>query len=262
MAAGHLNIIFHGLFAFVRTDECIEVLAPHLANHDYRAGTLQQEIPLTGGHSYCLEGVLRTTKNVRFPADNMAVLEDFQVINRGGNALHCSIYLPFPLRIGTLRPVPLRGVEFFQGADASRITAKELPLLHVLTYNFEDHERVGLGGIQWTGQLDPGRGTMNLHVFAEPAPPAPAPGQPPALQPAGGPADDHALTSFRSLVRLFPGMDLRLVHRGWVRPDTTAVLGIDSDADQRSLFEREHHGALPPAANQFVNCFSLAVDNS
>jgi hypothetical protein len=256
LAPGHLNVIFHGLFAFVYTDECIEVLIPKFQQQKVCAETPTVGYSLTQGNTYTLTGVSLARSAVRFPRDETAVLENFRVINRGANALFCSIYLPRPPRISTLRKVRTN-TNFFQGATAAKIVTKTLPLIHVLTYDFTDDASVRLEDFEVGGHgALSQRRTLNLHVFSE-------------TTSSAGPAAHHipeTFHTFRSLVRLFPGVDLALIHDDWISPEVTDLpLGIDADPDQRSLEERRRGGAAPltnPANNPFPIGYSLVVDNT
>src|SRR5436305_14965226 len=52
-----LNIIFHGLFSYIIWSDHLEVLAPQVDEHVYKAGTWGQEMRLKESVMYRLTGV-------------------------------------------------------------------------------------------------------------------------------------------------------------------------------------------------------------
>lgn len=244
MAAGQLNVVFHGQFAFVFTSECVEVLIPVTHGNVYRAGRRGPAVAnLVGGRSYCLTGVAPASSEARLARDETAVLDGFYVINRASNALHCSLYLPLPWKMKALRCVPGGASDFFLGETARKIAAKRLALVNVFTYEYRSHADVHLGDLTWTPDANR---TNNLHVVSDAPENAP-------------PTAHHVKSAFIHLTRLFPGMRLELANEGWVAPGESGVDGINNDEDQRSLWE------LPAAAGHLPeapHCISIFVDNT
>jgi len=240
MAAGKLNVIFHGQFAFVFTSECVEALIPVTTHGNVcRAGPRGPTGNLAANRSYCLTGV--DGGEARLARDETAVLEGFRVIDRASNALHCSLYLPLPWKMKALRCLQGRASYYFQGETARNITAERLALVNVFTYEYLNHAEVRLENL-WTAAA--GR-TNNLHVVSD-APQNPAP------------VAGHAQDSFRDLTRLFPGMRLQLARENWEPPGASGVDGMDDDFDQRSLWELP---AAPGHLPEAPHCISIFVDN-
>ncbi len=242
MAGGHLNVIFHGVFAFVLTEECIEVLVPVFDKQQVCAESGKIKTGLKPNHTYYLSGVCRDKPVKRFSSAETLVLENFRVINRGSNSLFGSIFLPFPSHVYTLRDVPIKDVDFFRGSAARKISAATCPLVHVLTYALENSSKAELGNIS----LAPAQ--VNLHISSEPnfldlAAPGP-------------------LECFDSLTRLFPGLDLKMAERATApspvtRKNQERVLDDLLGIEQLSYQERQLRGKAP-----FPAYFSVVIDNT
>ncbi len=238
MSAGHLNLIFHGSFAFVGTDECVEVLIPVLSSGTACVENSSQSpvsMNFASGSAYSLTGVDRTIRGPRFSAKDTPVLSGLRVINRGHNALLCSLYLPFPEHVWALRKVPVKNGSFFQGTTAAQIAAESLALVHVFTFRFSDDAGVRLGtvGLAGLGSTQ----TANLHVFSGHS---------------SSPLDD-----FSKLTNLFPGVDLRLIHHDDEPPQHKDLPRGVLQSDQYDWAERNAKAAQPHSKS-----FSLFVDNA
>jgi hypothetical protein len=265
MAGGNLNVIFHGLFAFVVHEDCLEVLMPAMTKeraagqevpdewHQYHAGAEPPGAPLTlaAGMSYQLQGVSGSDTITRFPPDVFPVVQRYGTIDRTSEHLRGSIYMPFPNNITGLRRIPLGANRYFEGRAASRITTTCLPLVYVLRYAFANPADIFLD--KW--KVPAASGNRNLHIFAEPADQTGLP-------------QNHVPEAFRHLVRMFPGLDLGLIMHGWAPPDNpSGVCGINGDGHQRSLIELGPNGlgamAAPPDLTRDTRiCISLVVDNA
>jgi hypothetical protein len=256
MAGGNLNVVFHGLFAFVVHEDCLEVLipqAPALPAHQYNATTTPgvPGLTLEPGASYQLCGITGSEDVTRFPGERFPVVERYRVIDRTAARLHGSIYMPFPNRIRGLRQIPVGEINYFQGRASSKITTKFLPLVYVLRYEFANPADIRLDAYA----VPAAAGNVNLHVYAEPgALPVPA---------------NYATTAFSRLVRLFPGLDLELVNSGWEYTERLPQgTGVNQDRDQRSLIELAEEGDLraperiPDNRPTTPICISLVVDNT
>ena len=239
MATGHLNLIFHGSFAFVYMRECIEVLIPDLITKPIAMGDPtdpNQAHALDQRHTYCLEKVNRPLRELSIPEQGAPVLSDFRVINRGTNALFCSLYLPFPEQWFTLRAVCNKKRDLFGGHAAGQIVAESVALVHALTYKHSEKEDLFLGDIEIDGP--PKDHTRNFHLFSE------------GLTPA---------RAFERLTRLFPGMDLKLESDEVdASPQRTELSrGLD-EKDQLSLYENHNN----QAHHSNPKHLSILVDNT
>lgn len=156
-----LNVLFHGLFAFVTWDKYIEVLVPDVPDHVYLAGAWKEERVLETDRTYRLSGVKsRPLSMMTFNPENNAV------VHNAGQVDHrlekCRLLLPVPDRVWALRCMLKNGPEEF--FSCNEIQAKKLPLVTALTYN-------GLEGTPSLGALWKAGASSrpaNLHVWAEP----------------------------------------------------------------------------------------------
>jgi len=255
MAKGELNVIFHGQFAFVFTNECVEVLVPvtpapgTLGSNECRAGSRGGPIGLTRGYSYCLTGVTPSKCAPRFWKEDLPVLEVFRVINRAANALFCALYLPLPAKMAAQRCIPGGAGYFFLGPTARNIVSKRIALVNTFTFEYPNHAQVHLGDLNWTP--DPGNAVnKNLHVFSS--------GQQDTDPQAG-----HAKEAFKCLVRLFPAMQLELVNEPSSGTSDIQNANNQVDDDLRSLAElRPDAGGLRAQVGETPHCVSLFVDNT
>ena len=245
MAGGHINLIFHGVFAFVFTDECIEVLVPVFQGQTLLIGS--QNCAGTKGQSYYLSGVCRDKPLKRFQWKDTPIIDNTRVINRGGNALLCSFYLPFPTQLYTLRKLNIKDRDVFQGSSASKIRAETWPLVHVFRFPLGDSSKLALGGVP----IPPG--TKHLHISSEP------------------PFDKHLPMSttpkpedcFDRLIELFPGLNLRLT-------DPENAPGPDNLSNQSDIpaelqdeqFSTEEKNAWLNSSWPLPSYLSLVIDNT
>ncbi len=260
---GELNVIFHGVFAFVFTDKCVEVLIPRTPQdqpqnqaqnqpqnppptdlNTVQAGTRDNPSELKMQYSYCLTGLSKATSAARLLRDDTVVLEKFRVINRADNALHCSLYLPRPSKIEAQRSVRGGAEYYFQGSTATEITAKKIALVNSFSYEYPNCDKVRLGD-EWihTWRPDPHHAiNKNLHVFSE----------------TRRGVVPNTKRSFECLMRLFPEMRLELVQEA-----ESGVADIPNLDDQRSYreLERNDDGNLH-ADHPRPQGISIFVDNT
>ena len=124
MSDGQLHVWLHGMWAIVSTSECIELLAPEVLGDDYSVDVTPappNAIPqLVANSSYFLTGVTREPVAARFPRKEALVIDDLRVINRAGNVVRCSVYLPHPRAVEAVRKVNVQPERFFLGAYGKR----------------------------------------------------------------------------------------------------------------------------------------------
>jgi len=257
MPSQKLNVVFHGMFAFITWPDGIEVLAPNEEDHVYKAGAWGRERRLCEGCVYTLTGVVPHSNRPELnPSENL-VVRNLRQINRDPEVLFCSMRLPFPESLEGLRRVQLHDDRpIFGGAAADQIVASSLPLVPVLTYAVDDLARVAFDPLpMWVAE--PGaNGIANLHVWAE--------------------SDcfftederDHPIRGFEQLIRLFPGLDLQLLYSTGAARDAEVPVPGMQDWEQATLRERSRllYG-IPQDPNggrgaEVTNCLALNVDNS
>jgi hypothetical protein len=254
--AQRLNLVFHGMFAFVFWRDRLEVLAPQEDDHVYKAGAWGRERRLREGHTYALRGVQPGASPPPIDASGNLIVSRFTTIERDPDVLCCSIQLALPDSMSGLRRVKLHPTQrLFAGAAIGDATPTSVPLIQVLTFNVEDFSGVSLDPLTtWTPK--PGRlGSVNLHIWAE------------SDSFFTEEEKDHPIRGFEQLIRLFPGLDLQLLYSTGVPMDPAVdVPGLEV-WEQATLRERskllfgvpedpDERGA------EVTNCLSLIVDNS
>ncbi|HLW79724.1 MAG TPA: hypothetical protein VKU44_09010 [Terriglobia bacterium] len=185
---GQLNVLFHGLFAFVTWDNYIEVLVPDVPNHVFLAGAWKEEQELRADHTYRLLGVeSRPLAMMTFDPETSAVVHNAGQIDH--RIERCRLLLPIPDRVWALRCMLKNDPgEFF---SCNEIRAKKLPIVTALTYDRVE-ATPSLGSLWKPGAASK---ATNLHVWAEP----------------NHPVDDtHAYQALKRFKALFPDQCLDL----------------------------------------------------
>jgi hypothetical protein len=224
-----LNIVFHGLFSYVIWSDHVEVLAPQVDEHVYKAGTWGKELRLKESATYQLSGVHAETVPPKVDFRNNLVLENVSNIDRGPDKLFFSFNLPLPKEILGLRLAhPDAKRPAFSGTAISNGALEGLPLVQVLVYEVDNLDALSLGAnFHWIPEII-GNNAVNLHVWAEPE-----------IEMAGDGQSTHASQAFSHLMALFPGVDLHLVFSTAAPPDkNTAVRGLNG-WEENALVERQ-----------------------
>jgi hypothetical protein len=172
---GTLNVVFHGMWAFVPRPYGVEVVAPKVLGHTYRAGTWCAEQDLSFGECYYLEGVRPNESNVEVSGSSNIILpgplaDDYQ------SGIFCTWVLPRPWAFHSVRRMPI-GPQWFRGPEQSRRYVdylRELALVQVLCYPFDEPNSISIrqlsrcgAELPWDKLFDKETRTVNLHVFAE-----------------------------------------------------------------------------------------------
>ena len=164
-----LNVIFHGLFAFVlwKKQNYIQVLAPIVGDHVYKAGGRGTHLqPLAAGQTYTLTGVKDGGMNPGFDPDMNSVFNNHAQID--ARAVYCSFLINIPNGIYALRCLPkMPGEEFYTSSPEPLHKPGQLPLVHVLTYSPDSIQPLNLSPLKKL-QMYVAGDTANLHVRAEP----------------------------------------------------------------------------------------------
>ncbi len=240
-----LNVVLHGLFGYVirpthistDPDIAIEILVPQMDEHVYLAGTWLQELRLGEGRTYQLRGATANGSMPELKTSENPVVQyyNFKDINRSPQSLYCSLELPFPKCIVSIRRAPVpKARQVFSGNDSGEINRelKGLATVQVFVYKYESIDKLKLTAnlesdvkrFDWQPKLNES-GTVNLHVFAE---------APFDLKHMG----DHAVEGMKALADLFPLLDLQLDDRDLETQITRDLpLGV-SELEEHSLSER------------------------
>ena len=250
-----LNVIFHGLFAYVLDDLHVNVIAPNIREHHYLAGEWMQETRLEAGISYALHGVSGAFTMPQPDRGLNAVVPGFTKIDRAPDKVFCSFCLPFPCYLYHLRVVPApdpTNPAFFSGSDAPNPAPGSLAMIQVFNYTFKDASRVRLyPSVPWvpTTQRFSSASYTNLHIWAEPI---------------CNMDINHVIPAFETLASVFSGLDLHVDQGAKSKPDSdpTAAPGV-SGYETKTLGERcpmartsRDSGATDPR-----NCHGLFVNN-
>lgn len=250
-----LNVVFHGLFAYIINHDHIEVLAPQVDEHAYKAGTWGKEFRLKETAVYQLQGIHAEKNAPPLDVRNNLVLKNITTIDRSPAKLFCSFILPLPKQIVGLRMVqsaPQRPI--FLGSAAAQLKTTAVPLIQTFIYQIDDVRRLRLNDSGWQPEII-NQQVVNLHIWAEPD-----------VEMAEL-STTHAVQGFSQLLALFPGVDLQLAFSTGAAPDTkTQVLSLNG-WEERTLIER-YQLLFPPAPKrkkkgaEIANCIGLVVMNN
>jgi len=228
-----LNVVFHGLFAFVlwNNSKYIQAIAPIVSNHSYLVGgqALASLQPLGQGQRYTLNGVTAGNMSTGFDPSKNSVFGNIHQIDFRQS--HCEILLPFPDTVSLLRVVPMQsGCDFYKTAPTLTQKPTSLPLIHVFSYTLGTTSKPTLNPLTALN-MDTTASFYNLHLRAEPK-----------VDMAGGPV------GFASLDLLFPELQAQLnscYDSYYASPDTSFPPGL-SAMDECTLEELISNQCPPP----------------
>jgi hypothetical protein len=258
-----LNVVFHGLFAFVVMSNLkyILAIAPTVSNHSYLAGgkDLSSLQPLTQGQNYTLNGVTPGAFSNGFDASQNSVFINIQKSDLTKS--YCQILLPFPDGVSQLRVVPMQSAcgDFYLKAPKLKQKPTSLPLIHAFSYTLAGSNKPTIDSLPGL-TLDQTSLSYNLHLRAEPP-----------VEMANGPV------GFASLNSLFPELQAQLnpcYDSYYAPPDVSFPNGL-SDVDECTLEELKF-GFCPapplsetkkaksplihyPFDGKLVNCHSVVI---
>jgi hypothetical protein len=232
-------------------DHSVELLVPQMDDHIFMAGEWRQERRLKQSVTYMLEGVESADKmpgNLQMPA-----LRNYPIVDRSPGNLFCSIHLPFPAEIRGCRLFTIGKSLTFSGADKRQITETEFATIHVFRYAFKDYSSLSLGPeLSWPVDSAPQQPfDVNLHLFAEPQ----------TLEILNGMHDgiSHVEEAFQDLVRLLPGMDLKISGQGI--PEKAGLLTDIGLPTYQQITFAERSAPCESIQGENANCIALHVDN-
>ena len=158
-----MNVILHGLFTYLDRDTGLEILIPDMGtSHVYRAGEFLGETTLPQ-YPLRLQNVRGGSRHFD-PRVNL-VTNGVQPVRQP--RIFSSLQFPTPVEIFSLRPLDLSDV---LQDPAQALSSKTVSIVQVLTYRFDDFDRIKLGNDPI--EVDPlqapdGSFFVNLHVWAE-----------------------------------------------------------------------------------------------
>ena len=141
-ASPSLNLVFHGLWAFICWPDFIQAVAPCRKEHSYTAGKrvyvmTGDDVELKQGMSYMLQGAgdgsQRTPLLTPFDSNCSAIFEGKKDMDL--RHAYCSVLLPLPDGVYTPWTVTQTpGKPFYVGISTPIQQPSALPVSHVLTY--------------------------------------------------------------------------------------------------------------------------------
>jgi len=247
-----LNVLLHGLFAIVISDDGAEILMPQVDDHVYKAGTWGKEMRLKEGAVYDLTGVTGTNAPA-LDKSHLMLLQGYRTIHRDPSKLFATIRVPLPSEIHPLRLVtPAAANPLLGGTSASQIRASQFPLVIAFVYRNPAFGQLALGTHPWKPEIS--GDVVNLHVWAEPDAP---------LEQNMA----HSTEAFQHLVQLFGGLQLYInaTNNDTVPLDrNTHITGVQP-WEETAMVERNlllYPRPSPTRGAHLTNCVGLVVNNS
>lgn len=276
----NVNLVFHGVFAFVLNPDTIDVVFPYFSPHEYLFGCWGDLEPLGKGdlHVVGLQGISHCRPYPDFSPDQSATVANFN--ETCDDNLFCTVKLKhYPSSVHLFRPYakPLdkNGVVIsrfpFSGVHGQGLNPSALAGPIVFCYQATCLEDVQIvyrkKPLKFNRNPESDSETMNLHFFAEGEKDLPQEGdldRPPQVS-------VHYQNAWTRLVSTIASLDIRLgqlwpfvLGHTQPLPPKTGVPGLPPEqlADLDEIFNAVHH----PGPNTFggdTDCDKahLVVDN-
>lgn len=175
----NVNLVFHGVFAFVLGKKRIDVLFPYFSSHDYLFGCWKDFEPLPKGHvgARGLEGINHCQPDPDFDATQLPTVAA-GLTKICPNNLFCGLRLhEYPSAVYCFRPysVPPSSDHLkkfpYMGVHGDSIDISTLAGPVVLRYQTEDPGAVQFvfrdKPLKFNRHLESGFESLNIHFFAE-----------------------------------------------------------------------------------------------
>ncbi|MGA2594486.1 MAG: hypothetical protein ABSH32_31695 [Bryobacteraceae bacterium] len=180
--SGKLNIVVHGTVGFFLDGKSVRVVIPTVENFNIVAGTFLKEQPLAKGKTYSLVGVKGAAAG-ETPSISTGVNIFLVGVEVNEAARFCEFDLLVPAGFRSVRTMKVRSKWYKPPLPPKFIKPKQLALVHVLTYDFEDYESLKIlpedGEIKWKPEFNDQTKTVNLQIYCDPkSDTAPAPDPP------------------------------------------------------------------------------------
>ena len=266
--APNVNVIFHGLFLFVKQKGFMDVLITNMGHdHVYRAGTFLAEetlMPAPISTPYFLDGV--TGGDASFDTSNNIVFDDKDFNHRApASEVYARLVLPIPIEIVSLRPTE-DALEADYDPDGV-VDGKNPCGVQILRYHADDLDAVALPPHEATLGKNKGGTVLNLHIISEPD--------------SEMVHEDHVRNGFERTLHLLRGVDTPIFIRNLTAlsllktDDTTrGFAAIETlDVRERALMlalagidwrDRKSHTGLPDDVLADVppqDCMPIISDN-
>jgi len=249
-----LNLIIHGLCAFVEQDHHVDIIFPAMPEHTFAAGSWRREMMLDQGETYRLFGV-RGENELPDECGECVISQKksgISLIDPEGDTF-CTVRVPMPKEMRPVRSMVKEGdiaLDFFVGeaVNQNKLHPSRIPIVYGLRYKIDNLSEVSLGEF-WSPDLsEEPKKSINLHIWAEPA---------------CNIQRNHVSEGFRSLVGMLPELDLA-IHPRWDvdLPDTTIpAFPPDLSENEKELL-RQRCQIEPPGGllvTKLRNCLSIVV---
>jgi hypothetical protein len=251
-AKQYLNLIVHGLCAFVEQDHHIDVIFPHMHEHTYAAGTWRQEYMLDPGEIYRLLGVTHAAKLPDECGECVISQRNSGISAIDPNGIgFCTLRVPLPKAMNPVRSmnkIEEASIDFFVGeaVDQNKLHPTKVPIIYGLQYEIQNRLELALSDFWTPNESELKQNFINLHVWAEPA---------------CNVESDHVSEGFRDLVGMLPGLDLA-IHPKWDVDLPSEIEpfppGVD---DKEKAVLRERCGVAPVHLDvtNIRNCINMVV---
>lgn len=211
-----LNVIFHGMFAFVPDKTGITAVVPDLGpEHVYFAGAWMRESPLVRGRKHQLH--ISGAKTMPGISDDEHVVIHSERARPNLGRSYCTVRLPFPHHIFGVRHAPAGSFRF---TGLQKPACERVPTLEAFVYGS------AAGEDSFTPE-NPWRPGANLHLFADPS----------------GGTVRTSLTRLRQCVLPEPDVDVTLVEAGYNLPLIQEIEGIPAEETANLSGRAQSHRA-------------------
>jgi hypothetical protein len=212
-----LNVIFHGMFAFVPDKTGITAVVPDLgAEHVYFAGAWMRESPLVRGRKHQLH--ISGAKTMPWISDDEHVVIHSERVRPNLGRSYCTVRLPFPHHIFGVRHAPVGSFRF---TGLQKPACERVPTLEAFVYKGAASEDSFTPENPWM----PG---ANLHLFADPS----------------GGMIRTSPARLRQCVLPEPDVDVTLVEAGYNLPLIQEIEGIPAEETDDLRGRAQSHRAV------------------
>ena len=197
-----LNVIFHGMFAFVPDKTGITAVVPEFnEEHVYFAGAWRRESPLVRGRKHQLH--MTGAKAMPPLSGDEHVLIHCEKTKPNLGRSYCTLRLPFPHRIVGLQHAPAGSFRF---TGQQKSACERVPTLEAFVFDGDFADASLTPENLW-------RPGANLHVFADPS----------------GAAGPPSFARLRQCLLPEPDVDVTLVEADYDLPLTGEMEGIRAE---------------------------------
>jgi len=249
-----LNVVFHGLWAWEATGKNLFAHTPIEPEHQILVGDFTEQLEIPKDTNCVLDGVDAGQNNSFLEKLNLIVPDQSLAPDP---KRHCVIQLPLPADVRSVRTVPVKTDQPFDGDDGKNLRPNAVSMVQVFIYELDHLDSVTLKPLTPPLRIKLGEQTANLHFFAQP--------------PKGHHQSiEDSKAAYRKMAAMF-GLDVTPVEALFVGVSDPNIPGMTED-DLRLLGEDmfmapapHPHGrgfALPrPMFESGSNCDGLVIDN-